>query len=66
MSRLSPRDEIAASVELWQLWQRVSGYTDTGGVEPFLQKPFAPAQLLGKVATVLGADENGRPTPPSA
>jgi signal transduction histidine kinase/CheY-like chemotaxis protein len=44
----------------------ISGYTDTGGVEPFLQKPFAPAQLLGKVATVLGADENGRPTPPSA
>jgi hypothetical protein len=26
--RLSPRDEIAGSVELWQLWQRVNGYTD--------------------------------------
>jgi hypothetical protein len=29
MSRLSPpRDEVAASVEFWQLWQRVSGYSD--------------------------------------
>ena len=28
MSRLSPRDEVAASVEVWQLWQRVQGYTD--------------------------------------
>src|SRR5262249_7707609 len=28
ISRLSPRDEAAASIELWQLWQRVSGYSD--------------------------------------
>jgi hypothetical protein len=28
ISRLSPRDEVAASVELWQMWQRVSGYSD--------------------------------------
>ena len=28
ITRLSPRDEAAASIELWQLWQRVSGYTD--------------------------------------
>lgn len=28
ISRISPRDEIAASVEVWQLWQRVNGYTD--------------------------------------
>ena len=28
MSRLSPRDEVAASVEVWQLWQRVKGYSD--------------------------------------
>jgi hypothetical protein len=28
ISRLSPRDEVAASVEIWQLWQRVKGYTD--------------------------------------
>ena len=28
MSRLSPRDEVAASVEVWQLWQRVKVYTD--------------------------------------
>jgi hypothetical protein len=36
ISRLSGRDEIAASVELWQLWQRVSGYTDpTVAFNPF-------------------------------
>jgi hypothetical protein len=29
MSRVSPRDEVAASIEVWQLWQRVSGYTDS-------------------------------------
>jgi len=28
INRLSARDEIAASVELWQLWQRVNGYSD--------------------------------------
>jgi hypothetical protein len=28
ISRLSGRDEIAASVEIWQLWQRVKGYQD--------------------------------------
>lgn len=28
ISRLSPRDEVAASIEVWQLWQRVNGYTD--------------------------------------
>jgi hypothetical protein len=28
ISRLSPRDEVAASVEVWQLWQRVAGYAD--------------------------------------
>jgi hypothetical protein len=28
ISRLSPRDEVAASVEIWQLWQRVKGYSD--------------------------------------
>ncbi|CCD94225.1 conserved exported hypothetical protein [Bradyrhizobium sp. ORS 375] len=28
ISRMSPRDEIAASIELWQLWQRVGAYRD--------------------------------------
>jgi hypothetical protein len=28
ISRLSPRDEIAASVEVWQMWQQVNGYAD--------------------------------------
>ena len=36
MSRLSPRDEVAASIEVWQLWQRVSGYADnTVAFNPF-------------------------------
>src|SRR5206468_6383706 len=36
MSRLSPRDEVAASVEVWQMWQRIKGYTDpTGMLNPF-------------------------------
>jgi hypothetical protein len=35
ISRLGPLDEVAASVEIWQLWQRVSGYTD-----PYV--PFDP------------------------
>ena len=24
----SPRDEVAASIEVWQMWQRVNGYSD--------------------------------------
>jgi hypothetical protein len=28
ISRISPRDEVAASIEIWQLWQKVNGYTD--------------------------------------
>jgi hypothetical protein len=28
IGRLSPRDEVAASIEAWQLWQRVAGYSD--------------------------------------
>ncbi len=32
ISRLSPRDEVAASVEVWQLWQRVKGYSDPATV----------------------------------
>ena len=36
ISRVSPRDEVAASIEVWQLWQRVSGYTDsTVAFNPF-------------------------------
>jgi hypothetical protein len=36
ISRLSPRDEVAASVEVWQLWQRVKGYTDPAAMlNPF-------------------------------
>ena len=36
ISRISPRDEVAASVEVWQLWQRVNGYTEpTGPSNPF-------------------------------
>lgn len=32
ISRLSPRDEVAASVEVWQMWQRVKGYSDPAAV----------------------------------
>ncbi|MFB6453497.1 hypothetical protein [Bradyrhizobium tunisiense] len=36
ISRISPRDEVAASIEVWQLWQRVSGYSDsTVAFNPF-------------------------------
>jgi hypothetical protein len=37
ISRLSPRDEVAASVEVWQLWQHVNGYSDPAGaaLNPF-------------------------------
>ena len=36
ISRLSPRDEGAASVEIWQMWQRVSGYSDpSSSFNPF-------------------------------
>jgi len=36
ISRISPRDEVAASLEFWQLWQRVSGYADpTVAFNPF-------------------------------
>jgi hypothetical protein len=36
ISRLSSRDEIAASVEVWQLWQRVNGYADpSAAFNPF-------------------------------
>jgi hypothetical protein len=36
ISRLSSRDEIAASVEVWQLWRRVNGYADpSAAFNPF-------------------------------
>src|SRR3954452_16607426 len=28
ISRISPRDEVAAAIEVWRLWQRVKGYSD--------------------------------------
>jgi hypothetical protein len=28
INRISPRDELAASVEIWQLWQQVGGFSD--------------------------------------
>jgi hypothetical protein len=36
ITRLSPRDELAASIEIWQMWQRVNGYSDpTLAFDPF-------------------------------
>jgi hypothetical protein len=36
ITRLSPRDELAASVEIWQLWQTVNGYSDpNAALNPF-------------------------------
>jgi hypothetical protein len=36
ISRLSPRDELAASIEVWQLWQHVNGYSDPNvAFDPF-------------------------------
>jgi hypothetical protein len=35
-SRLSPHDELAASIEVWQLWQHVNGYSDPNvAFDPF-------------------------------
>jgi hypothetical protein len=49
ISRLSPRDEVAASVEVWQLWQRVNGYTDPSA--PF--NPFDASFATGTDKTNL-------------
>ena len=36
VTRLSPRDELAASIEVWQLWQHVNAYNDPGvAFDPF-------------------------------
>jgi hypothetical protein len=36
ITRLSPRDEVAASIEVWQMWQRINGYSDpTLAFDPF-------------------------------
>jgi hypothetical protein len=49
ISRLSPRDEVAASFEVWQLWQRVSGYTDPAAAF----NPFDAAVATGTDRTNL-------------
>jgi hypothetical protein len=49
INRISPRDEIAASVEVWQLWQRVNGYTDPS--VPF--NPFDASLATGTDRTNL-------------
>ena len=36
ISRLSPRDEVAQSIEVWQMWQRVNGYSNSAAAfNPF-------------------------------
>src|ERR1700726_1518373 len=49
ISRISPRDEVAASVEIWQLWQKVNGYTDPSA--PF--NPFNASISTGTDRTNL-------------
>jgi len=49
ISRFSPRDEVAAAVEIWQLWQRVKGYTD----QSIAFNPFDAAFNSGTDKTTL-------------
>jgi hypothetical protein len=49
ISRISPRDEVAASIEVWQLWQKVNGYTDPS--VPF--NPFDASVATGTDRTNL-------------
>jgi hypothetical protein len=49
ISRVSPRDEVAASIEIWQLWQRVSGYSDNA----VTFNPFAASIATGTDRTSL-------------
>jgi hypothetical protein len=49
ISRLSPRDEVAASVEVWQLWQHVNGYTEPA----VASNPFSAAIPTGTDRTNL-------------
>jgi hypothetical protein len=52
ITRLSPRDEIAGSIEIWQLWQTVSGYTEPPGP---LNSFFVPSNPFG--ATIAGGTD---------
>ena len=56
MSRLSPRDEVAASVEVWQLWQRVKGYMDPAAAF----NPFDASIADGTDRTSLVNADSGR------
>ena len=49
IARISPRDEVAAAVEVWQLWQRVKGYTD----QSIALNPFDAAFNTGTDKTTL-------------
>ena len=51
ISRLSPRDEVAASVEVWQLWQRVNGYTDPAARRSIRSTPRSPAAPTGPASS---------------
>ena len=42
ITRLSPRDEIAGSVEVWQLWQTVNGYLESQGTTNNFDAPTNP------------------------
>ncbi len=58
ISRLSPRDEVAAAVEVWQLWQRVKGYSD----QTLAFNPFDATFNTGTDQTTLSRSAGNGPT----
>ena len=54
ISRFSPRDEVAASVEIWQLWQRVKGYVDQSAVYNTFDATFNPGTDKTTLAKIGG------------
>ena len=58
MSRLSPRDEVAASVEVWQLWQRVQGLHGSSRRRSIRSTPRSPRVPTAPISS--SSADNGR------